>query len=133
MAYVDFKMAQLQEGAFATQSNDPSRHATLQALLVGDGPRERRPASLGKLMEIDLGPDATLRNIARTEAATRRINTGEAEELENDPVGRKMRLGRDGKPFRPRRYRRNSNDVKRDKLVEEVMKESRRRCFILRS
>jgi len=39
---------------------------------------------------------------------------------------RRARLGRDGRPLKPRpRKRRNSEDVKRDALVEEVLKESR--------
>ena len=76
----------------------------------------RQPAALGKLHEIDLGPDATARNIALTEAAQRRLD-GQPEEDE------KPRLRRDGKPFR--RKRRTSTDIKRDKLVEEVMRESR--------
>ena len=37
----------------------------------------------------------------------------------------KPRLRKDGKPWRGRR-RRNSEDIKRDKLVEEVLRESRR-------
>ena len=76
----------------------------------------RQPAALGRLHEIDLGPDATARNIALTEAAQRRLD-GQPEEEE------KPRLRRDGKPFR--RKRRTSTDIKRDKLVEEVMRESR--------
>ena len=83
---------------------------------------QRQPAALGKLHEIDLGPDATLRNIARTEAAQRRLEGGEIEVEEGTGI---VRLRKDGKPWRTRR-RRNSEDVKRDKLVEEVMRESRR-------
>lgn len=79
-------------------------------------PGGRQPAALGRLHEVDLGPDATARNIALTEAAQRRLD-GEPEEDE------KPRLRRDGKPFR--RKRRTSTDVKRDKLVEEVMRESK--------
>ncbi|KAL9014403.1 MAG: hypothetical protein Q9173_000951 [Seirophora scorigena] len=81
----------------------------------------RQPAALGKLHEIDLGLDATLKNIARTEAAKRRLEGGEPEIEESTG---KVRLRKDGKPWRSRR-RRNSDDAKRDKLVEEVMKESR--------
>ncbi|KAI4195936.1 MAG: hypothetical protein LQ350_006870 [Teloschistes chrysophthalmus] len=84
--------------------------------------RHRQPAALGKLHEIDLGQDATLRNIARTEAARKRLETGEAEIEESTG---KIRRRRDGKPWRGRK-RRPSVDVKRDKLVEEIMKESRR-------
>lgn len=86
-----------------------------------DAGLHRQPAALGKLHEIDLGPDATLRNIARTEAAHRKL---EGIEPEIDQSTGKVRLRRDGKPWRPRK-RRNSEDVKRDKLVEEVMRESK--------
>jgi len=81
---------------------------------------------LGKLQEIDLGLDAKLRNIERTEAATRRLEGGEIVEGEETRNRGKIRLGRDGKPWRGRK-RRNSEDIKRDKLVEEVLKETRRR------
>ncbi|KAL8984262.1 MAG: hypothetical protein Q9205_001729 [Flavoplaca limonia] len=89
--------------------------------LPADLAKHRQPAALGKLHEIDLGADATLRNIARTEAAQRRLEGGEPEIEETTG---KLRLRKDGKPWRGRR-RRNSDDVKRDRLVEEVMRESR--------
>ncbi|KAI4279743.1 MAG: hypothetical protein LQ337_000023 [Flavoplaca oasis] len=89
--------------------------------LPADLAKHRQPAALGKLHEIDLGADATLRNIARTEAAKRRLEGGEPEIEETTG---KLRLRKDGKPWRGRR-RRNSDDVKRDRLVEEVMRESR--------
>ncbi|KAL9116673.1 MAG: hypothetical protein Q9187_006803 [Circinaria calcarea] len=56
-----------------------------------------------------------------TEAARRRLE-GAPDDIE-EGTG-KIRLRRDGKPWRGRR-RRNSQDVKRDQLVEEVMRESR--------
>jgi len=73
------------------------------------------------LREIDLGPDATLHNIAQTEAATKRLETGEVKEMDS-ARRRTPRLGRDGKPWRPRKPR-NSDDLKRDELVEAVLKE----------
>ena len=82
---------------------------------------ERQPAALGKLHEVDLGPDATLRNIALTEAAQRKLG---GVEPELDSQTGKIRLRRDGKPYGWRK-RRNSDAIKRDKLVEEVMRESR--------
>ena len=91
--------------------------------MSGDGPSTlpdgRQPAALGKLHEVDLGADATARNIALTKAAQRRLDGQEDPDLDQG----KPRLRRDGKPFR--RKRRTSTDVKRDKLVEEVMRESR--------
>lgn len=83
---------------------------------------QRQPAALGKLQEVDLGPDATSLNVARTEAAKRRL---EGNDVEPEVITGKIRLGKDGKPRRTRR-RRNSDDIKRDKLVEEVLRESKR-------
>jgi hypothetical protein len=78
---------------------------------------EREPAALGKLHEIDLGQEAKLRNIARTEEATRRLN-GDYE------------LSTIRSPSKPPRYRkrRTSEDIMRDRLVEEVLRESKRKC-----
>ena len=84
---------------------------------------QRQPAGMGKLQEIDLGPDTALLNIARTEAAQRRLEAGHSAEPESD-TGKKVRLGRDGRPWRGRK-RRTSEDLKRDKLVEEVLRETR--------
>lgn len=73
---------------------------------------------MGKLMEIDLGPEAAQRNIERTEEATRRLQNGELLEQEMQPKGRRGRK------------RRTSEDIRRDKLVEEILKESRREFII---
>ena len=82
---------------------------------------QRQPASLGKLHEIDLGVEAKRRNIERTQAAVEG-RPSEAEEKE-EPV--RLRLCRDGK-YRPRRRRkrRNSEDIKRDQIVEDILRES---------
>jgi len=76
-----------------------------------------RGATLGKLQEIDLGAEHTKKNIERTEELKRRLERGEslAIEPEVDNLKRKKR----------NRRRRNSLDIERDKLVEEVLKESR--------
>ncbi|KAL8931621.1 MAG: hypothetical protein Q9216_007137 [Gyalolechia sp. 2 TL-2023] len=122
MAYIDSELAKRHQGhekpAYTSDSQDDDKSIDN---LPADLAKHRQPAALGKLHEIDLGADATLRNIARTEAAKKRLEGGEVEVEE--PIG-KRRLRRDGKPWRGRR-RRDSNDVKRDKLVEEVMKEGR--------
>ena len=89
---------------------------------------QRHPASLGKIHEIDLGADASLRNAERTETAIRRAQNGELLPDPDEKLSkpRKPRLGRDGKPIKPRlRKRRNSEDVKRDQLVEQVLRESK--------
>ena len=121
MAYIDAELAKRRQGQNTlSHASNVDGFGGQSASDTIDAAVRRQPAALGKLHEIDLGPDATLTNIARTEAARRRLEGG-APEVEE--VG-KVRLGRDGKPRRNRR-RRNSDDVKRDKLVEEVMKESK--------
>lgn len=76
-------------------------------------------------MEIDLGDEARSRNEALTERAARRMR---GEDIEDSDSGsgrpRKVRLGRDGKPLRSRN-RRNSDDIRRDQLVEEILRENR--------
>ena len=124
MAYIDSELAKRRQGH--DTSSFTSNGQSIEGLSLGgtliDAGIHKQPAALGKLHEIDLGPDATLKNIARTEAAQRRLEGGEVEMEERTG---KVRLRKDGKPWRVRR-RRNSEDIKRDKLVEEVMKESRR-------
>jgi len=121
MAYIDSELAKRdrQNHIISTLSHNGQELSQNGALL--DAGVQRQPAALGKLHEIDLGPDATMRNIARTEAAQRML---EGIEPEVDEKTGKVRLRRDGKPYGWRK-RRNSNDVKRDKLVEEVMRESK--------
>lgn len=91
-------------------------------------PEGRQPAALGRIHEIDLGPDSKARTAALTEAARHRLQLlregHDPEALDAAESQKPPRLRRDGKPFR-RRKRRNSSDVKRDKLVEEVLRESR--------
>ncbi|KAL8757291.1 MAG: hypothetical protein Q9199_002317 [Rusavskia elegans] len=123
MAYIDSELAKRRQslGKSVTAFNGTLSIDDMVDGLPADLAKHRQPAALGKLHEIDLGADATLKNIARTEAAKRRL---EGAEPEVEETTGKVRLRRDGKPWRGRR-RRNSDDVKRDKLVEEVMRESR--------
>lgn len=88
---------------------------------------QRQPAAMGKLMEIDLGDEARSRNVERTEQARKRLD-GEDVAEEGKPAKKvKVRLGPDGKPWRSKKKRRGSDDVKRDKMVEDVLRENRRR------
>jgi len=128
--YIDSKMTELRQtqSSFIAPRSSATQFAearSASASVANDAHRERQPAGLGKLQEIDLGPDATAQNIARTEAATKRLGNGTAamDEEESAREG-KVRLGKDGKPWKGRK-RRNSEDVKRDMLVEEVLRESR--------
>lgn len=125
MAYIDSELAKRHQGHVNPSTNASSGILSPTGALIDAG-LNRQPAALGRLHEIDLGPDSTLRNITRTEAAKRRLAGGADVEEEKGPV--KVRLRRDGKPWRGRK-RRNSNDVKRDQLVEEVMRETRRKPY----
>jgi hypothetical protein len=73
-------------------------------------------AGMGKIEEVDIVPAAQ-----RTDEKWRRLENGEFEQIATG----KVRLGRDGKPRRPPK-RRNSDDIRRDQLVEAVLSESKR-------
>lgn len=77
----------------------------------------------GKLHEVDLGEEVRMRNANMTEQARRRL-AGEAIEADGDGSRKRVRIGKDGKPWRGRK-RRGSDDVKRDQLVEDLMRENR--------
>lgn len=99
-----------------------------QASRVGPaGHPQKEAATLGRLQEVDLGPDAHARNIALTAEATRRLqgkSVGYPEMNATKPE--KPRLGRNGKPLPPRRWnRRGSEDMARDSLVEAILSEAR--------
>lgn len=88
----------------------------------------------GNLCEIDLGPTSTHRNVTLTAAARQRLESGGHSTPTDPPPSSKTikarppRLGRDGKPLPPRRnraVRRNSADLARDALVEQILRESR--------
>ncbi|KAK8139799.1 hypothetical protein PG984_000922 [Apiospora sp. TS-2023a] len=81
-------------------------------------------AMQGQLLEVDLGDEVRNRNANMTDRAWRQL---QGEKVDDDaPAGppKKVRLGRDGKPWRPRN-RRDSDAIKRDQLVEELMRENR--------
>lgn len=73
-------------------------------------------AGHGKIEEVEIVPVAK-----RTDEKWRRRENGDFESLTTG----KIRTGRDGKPRRPPK-RRNSEDVKRDQLVEAVLSEAKR-------
>lgn len=81
----------------------------------------------GRLQEVDLGDEVRARNAAMTEQARRRL-AGETIEEESDGSRQRPRIGKDGKPWRGRK-RRASDDIKRDQMVEALMRENRRKCF----
>lgn len=123
MAYIDSEMAkryQRNTPKDDPEADQPASDATSGGGLLISGQQQREPASLGKLHEIDLGQETKLYNIARTEEATRRL-AGDDEE----PTTPTDHPGQEGKPWRYRK-RRTSADIERDRLVEEVLRESKR-------
>ncbi|KAL1862695.1 hypothetical protein VTK73DRAFT_6685 [Phialemonium thermophilum] len=98
-----------------------------------------QPAKQGKLFEIDLGAESRARTAEMTELARRRLQgnaVGESGEADSSsvaaPGSKGSRLGRDGKPLRTRE-RRNSEDIKRDQLVEEFLRENKLEIYDLGS
>jgi hypothetical protein len=125
MAYIDSEMAKRyrrspypeNQGLDRSSSQEPTGQAI-------SGQLEREPASLGRLHEIDLGQETKLQNIARTEAATRQMVGDE----DSPPAGEPPQTDRpipSEKAWRNRK-RRTSADIERDRLVEEVLRESKR-------
>ena len=92
--------------------------SAVQATAVGssidDGSERssRVAAGQGKLQEVDLGPEAA----SRTHK--------DWKQLEGEAPASRIRLGRDGKPRRGPK-RRNSNDIRRDQMVEAVLREAK--------
>lgn len=128
MDYIETEMAKRHRRDMPKDTSD-SEATTNEAV---SGPASstnfarREPATLGKLHEIDLGQETKLQNIARTEAATRRLagsgDAAAATPAEN--TSEKTAVEQDKKALRDRK-RRSSRDIERDRLVEEVLRESK--------
>lgn len=143
MAYIDSELARRRHEELARAPNQNQNQDTKTTTTAALHPPkskdaaeknkeidvQRQPAALGKLLEIDLGAEARAMNVERTEQARRRMAGEEVDEEAGSDRGKgkggaPVRLGRDGKPWRGRK-RRGSEDIKRDKLVEDVLRENR--------
>lgn len=82
---------------------------------------ERLAAGQGKLQEVDLGPDAA----ARADKAWQKLQSPE------DQVPGKPPKEKHGNARR-RPKRRNSEDIRRDAMVEAVLREAKRMCLFLK-
>ena len=78
---------------------------------AGGAKPDKLSVTAGKLMEVDLG-----NSLSKHEEEAAAMATKAAK-----PV--KVRLGPDGKPWRPRK-RRNSENLARDALIDSMMKEN---------
>ncbi|GAW25228.1 putative mrna splicing factor RNA helicase protein [Rosellinia necatrix] len=104
-------------------SNQPGGSTTHNGSIIRKG-EQKHTALTGKLLEVDLGDEVRNRNAALTDRATRKLQGLAVEDEESTDRPKKVRLGRDGKPWRPRN-KRNSDDIKRDQLVEEILRENK--------
>lgn len=127
MAYIEFEMAKRHRGSVSAEDVRDSSASTTTATAApstADLP-QREPASLGKLHEIDLGQESKLQNIARTEAATRKLAGNDNDlALATESGSKATHSGKEQRPWRNRK-RRTSEDVERDRLVEEILRESK--------
>lgn len=97
-----------------TQSN--SGPSTETQNLVDAEQSIRIAAGMGKIEEVDVEPMSKQSSERWT-----RFDNGEYKQVATG----KVRLGRDGKPRRGP-MRRNSEDIRRDQMVEAIMSESKR-------
>ncbi|KAI5298658.1 hypothetical protein KEM56_003873 [Ascosphaera pollenicola] len=127
MLYIESQLAKRRQGLDdqTSDNKDSSLKPSTTAATFTSPPQTsiapRQAATLGKLHEVDLGPETKLQNITRTEAAARRLIGDDSALAE---LGEPSSDRRDGKNWKGRK-RRTSEDIKRDQLVEEVLRESK--------
>ncbi|CAM1507000.1 Fc.00g066410.m01.CDS01 [Cosmosporella sp. VM-42] len=108
MEYIESRLSNRSAPAHGTGSQDTPSPADESS--SKDAPKTEGQAIMqGRLMEIDLSKEARATKV---------------EDGARDGRGKRRRLGKDGKPWRSRN-RRGSDDIKRDQLVEEILRESR--------
>lgn len=134
MNYIETEMAKRHRREMPVDTSDLKNPNRNEAVSGGPSTTDsnfarREPATLGKLHEIDLGQETKLRNIARTEAATRRLAGDDTAPVEEETATEKTAVEKEGKPWRNRKSQ-NSKDVERDRLVEEVLRESKRESSV---
>ncbi|KAJ4137735.1 hypothetical protein NW768_003325 [Fusarium equiseti] len=99
----------------SASASDPARQSSTAATKHESG----RAVMQGQLMEIDLGDHAQDGNAT----LNGRVGQGDGA-TDGGRRAKKPRLRRDGKPWRPRN-RRDSDAVKRDQIVDEILRETR--------
>ncbi|KAK7426380.1 hypothetical protein QQZ08_007135 [Neonectria magnoliae] len=129
MEYIESRLSSRASAPSSNTKDAPSATASsapAKAAAPGPSKPEGGHAVMqGKLMEIDLGDEARDTNVARTERVIQHGGSSVAgEDGGQSRRAKKPRLGRDGKPWRPRN-RRPSDAIMRDQIVEEVLRESR--------
>jgi hypothetical protein len=115
MEYVDSRVARLRGSNDFDERNQHLLNSGSRPEIDATALPARQPAGTGKLQEIDLGPDASRQNVLRTQAA---VFGDHSPDVSDDTNTRKVR--------KRRRQRRTSDDIRRDKMVEAILAESRR-------
>ncbi|CAK7271863.1 hypothetical protein SEPCBS57363_004839 [Sporothrix epigloea] len=131
--YVDAQLAKRYLSETSQSNGGPNRGLGFGSVasagaggLPGSGPgtsgaeAREQLAMQGKLHEIDLGAEARARNVVLTKRATQQLRGASRD---TDGKDDKPRVGRDGKATS--RQRRDSEDRKRDELVEQFLHENR--------
>jgi hypothetical protein len=113
MEYIESELAKRQNRGHENDQTAAAHHGDRQPDAHSTPSRSISRAALGKLHEIDLGQEATLQNIARTAAATQR--------MAGEPSSEPSQLGNRTRKF---------EDVERDRLVDEVLRESKCKWLI---
>jgi hypothetical protein len=113
IAYIDSEMAKRRQNEYSS-TNTNNSSAVIQST------HQSQPLSKG----IPAAITSQQHQLTEVDLASIPIPTRAPSKLAPLRPPRKPRLGRDGKPLRPRpRKRRNSEDVARDALVEQVLHE----------
>ncbi|KAM0564381.1 hypothetical protein ACHAPJ_000594 [Fusarium lateritium] len=111
----DLNDKHISQNTSSASASDPARQPSATAPKHESG----RAVMQGQLMEIDLSDHVRDGNAGRAERAAQGGSATEGER-----PAKKPRLRRDGKPWRPRN-RRDSDALKRDQIVDEILREAR--------
>lgn len=130
MTFIENELARRQGLAHESAENplpdgsadvDPSAKQSLPLASNTRNFPQRQAATLGKLHEVDLGPDSKMRNIQRTQMATNRLaGSADSDGETGSPKGP------GGKQKWKSKQKRNTEGQRRNQLVEEVLRESKR-------
>ncbi|KAI5291144.1 hypothetical protein KEM54_006134 [Ascosphaera aggregata] len=124
MLYIESELAKRRHGPEGQSSDSKgAKPSTVASSTTSQPPHmaPRQAATLGKLHEVDLGPATKHDNITRTEAAARRLAGSNPASVESNDSSSTRKGGKNWRGAK----RRTSEDIRRDQLVEEVLRESR--------
>lgn len=110
----------------STSQSHSQRSEQTKSATTNFGASSQLATTAGKIQEIDLGPSSRHANMLQTTAALEHGNVSQDGTIGRNGKKQKRRtgLGPDWKPWRNKRNRRTSEDIKRDALVESIMAES---------